>query len=92
MAFLAQLFNKKSGLNTNTIAQEVLDELDLENLDDLDNLVEEETREEETFVNWVNSLGISPISNFMPHNISRLYSGLILSIIIFKITFSCNLH
>merc|ERR1712233_44295 len=76
MAFLAELFNKHNGLNRESISQDVLDELDLENADDLDGMVEEETREEETYRNWVNSLGIAPISSAMPGNVSRLYSDL----------------
>merc|ERR1711976_338584 len=76
LAFLAALFNKHSGLSKADIAQEVLDELDLENLEDLENLVEEETREEETYRNWVNSLGLQPFSKVMPSTVSRLYSDL----------------
>ena len=71
MAFLATLFNKHNGLNRESIPQDVLDELDLENLEDLDTLVEKETREEETFRNWVNSLEMTPISSLMPVNIAR---------------------
>lgn len=66
MAFLAELFNRHNGLNRNSIAQEVLEELDVDNLEELDGVFEEETREEETFKNWVNSLGIAPISKLMP--------------------------
>ena len=66
MAFLAELFNRHNGLNRESIAQEILEELDVENLEDLDGVFEEETREEETFRNWVNSLGITPISKIMP--------------------------
>jgi len=62
LTFLAELFNKHNGLSRDRITQEVLDELDLENIEDLDQMIEQESREEETFRNWVNSLGISPIS------------------------------
>ena len=76
MAFLAELFNRHNGLSRDDIDQEVLDELALENLDELDGMIEQETREEETYRNWVNSLGMAPVSQLMPDNIARLYSDL----------------
>jgi len=77
MAFLATLFNKHNGLDKNDLPEEVLAglDVDLENLDEmLDDM--EETREEETFKNWVNSLDIQPVSRSMASEVNNLYYDL----------------
>lgn len=66
LAFVANLFNTWPGLKP----------LDQEEIDDLEGL--EETREEKTYRNWMNSMGVSPHVNW-------LYSDLTNGIIIFQL-------
>ncbi|CAG0882715.1 unnamed protein product [Cyprideis torosa] len=67
LAFVANLFNNHPGLDKPTD----VDASELENM--------EETREEKTYRNWMNSLGVSPHVNW-------LYSDLADGIIIFQTT------
>ena len=62
LAFVANLFNNHPSLDKPDI-----DWHDIENL--------EETREEKTYRNWMNSLGVKPRVNYM---YSDLYNGLII--------------
>ncbi|CAG2161498.1 unnamed protein product [Oppiella nova] len=64
VAFVANLFNNHPGLDTPT------EPLELENI--------EETREERTYRNWMNSLGVSPYVNW-------LYSDLADGLVIFEL-------
>lgn len=64
VAFVANLFNNHPGLDTPT------EPLELENI--------EETREEKTYRNWMNSLGVSPYVNW-------LYSDLADGLVIFEL-------
>jgi len=75
MAFLATLFNSHNALDKNDLDEEILEQLDIQ---DLENALEEieESREEETFRNWVNSLDIKPISKSMSSNVNHLYNDL----------------
>merc|ERR1711953_1015608 len=75
MAFLATLFNSHNALDKNDLDEEILEQLDIQ---DLENALEEieESREEETFRNWVNSLDVKPISKSMSSNVNHLYNDL----------------
>jgi len=55
MAFLATLFNSHNALDKNDLDEEILEQLDIQ---DLENVLEEieESREEETFRNWVSTM------------------------------------
>jgi plastin-3 len=64
LAFVANLFNNHPGLDIPT------EPLELENI--------EETREEKTYRNWMNSLGVSPYVNW-------LYSDLADGLVIFQL-------
>jgi plastin-3 len=64
LAFVANLFNNHPGLDIPT------EPLELENI--------EETREEKTYRNWMNSLGVSPYVNW-------LYSDLADGLVIFQV-------
>ena len=66
LAFVANLFNNHPALHADPTAQ----------IEGLDNL--EETREEKTYRNWMNSLGLSPYVNW-------LYSDLADGLVIFQL-------
>lgn len=72
VAFVANLFNNYPGLD-------IPENLDLEPLETI-----EETREEKTYRNWMNSMGVSPYVNW-------LYSDLADGLVIFQVGVSINL-
>jgi len=71
VAFVANLFNNHPGLDKPE------EPLELETI--------EETREEKTYRNWMNSLGVSPYVNW-------LYSDLADGLVIFQVSISTNTH
>lgn len=70
LAFVANLFNNYPGLDTP------------ENIEPLETI--EETREEKTYRNWINSMGVNPYVNW-------LYSDLADGLIIFQVNFKLSL-
>ncbi|XP_076451114.1 plastin-1-like [Babylonia areolata] len=61
LAFVANLFNNFPALDTPQV--------------EVEDMVKEESREEKTYRNWMNSLGVSP---YVHHLFSDLYDGLVI--------------